>query len=110
MNSRIFIKSKKVIKSLFNDGAFKLEYPFFYRFLKIDSSVDFRFVVNVKKKHFPKAVDRNKIKRQLKDIYRKDLSWNVKKHIAFVYIADNICDYNALYTSMKKIKNAYKEL
>ena len=48
MNSRIFIKSKKVIKSLFNEGVFKLEYPFFYRFLKIDSNVDFRFVVNVK--------------------------------------------------------------
>ena len=100
MNSRIFIKSKKVIKSLFNDGEFKLEYPFFYRFLKIDSSVDFRFVVNVKKKHFPKAVDRNKIKRLIRDSIRQSIlelknkvSENQKAyHIAIIYNSNNIYD------------------
>ena len=104
----ITIKNQKEINHLFRFG--KTTIIFSINGLLFRSKKEPKVLFSISKKKINKAVDRNKIKRQLKDIYRKDLSWNVKKHIAFVYIADNICDYNALYTSMKKIKNAYKEL
>ena len=103
----ITIKNQKEINHLFRFGKITIIFPLMVYCLEAKEP---KVLFSISKKKINKAVDRNKIKRQLKDIYSKDLSWNVKKHIAFVYIADNICDYNTLYTSMNKIKNAYKDL
>jgi len=61
------------------------------------------------KKKITKAVDRNKLKRQLKAIYAKDFSWNLNKHLAFVYIANYVCDTRTMKEAMQKIKDTYEK-
>ena len=61
------------------------------------------------KKKIAKAVERNKLKRQLKAIYTKDFSWNLNKHLAIVYIANYVCDTIELTEAMQKIKDTYEK-
>ena len=61
------------------------------------------------KKKIAKAVERNKLKRQLKAIYAEDFSWNLNKHLAIVYIANYVCEAIELKEAMQKIKDTYEK-
>lgn len=60
-----------------------------------------QILVSVPKKHFKRAVKRNRVKRQVREAYRKNkailldkLSETPDKHIllAFIWLADELCD------------------
>ena len=68
-----------------------------------------KVLFSISKKKIAKAVERNKLKRQLKAIYTKYFGWNLDKHLAIVYIANYVCDTIELTEAMQKIKDTYEK-
>ena len=66
-----FLKSKKLIDLIFKNGHHFWEYPLLVKFLQLNETKDISFVIGVKKKYIPKAVDRNKIKRLMRNSVRQ---------------------------------------
>ncbi|HZI01195.1 MAG TPA: ribonuclease P protein component [Flavisolibacter sp.] len=68
------LKKRKVIEAIFREGISFGAYPFRVFYLKQARETDadslLQFGVAVSKKYFKKAVDRNRIKRQIREIYR----------------------------------------
>ena len=67
------LKSRKQIEKLFVEGDSLKEYPFRLKYLKVgdvDNAVKIAF--SVPKRNFKLAVDRNRIKRLLRESYRKN--------------------------------------
>jgi ribonuclease P protein component len=66
------LKSKKSIELLFSEGKSVSKYPL--RLVYADNSIEkeelIKFGVSVSKKYFKKAVDRNRLKRTLRECYR----------------------------------------
>ena len=99
----ITLKNKKEINYLFQNGETSIFFPFMLYFM---DSKEPKVLFSILKK-IARAVDRNKLKRQLKAIYAKDFSWNLNKHLAFVYIANYVCDTKTMKEAMQKIKDTY---
>ena len=64
--------SKKLIAELFRKGSSFNLYPLRFVILKNDLPQNPfpQVLISVSKKHFKKAVDRNRIKRQIREVYR----------------------------------------
>ncbi len=107
------IRSKKEIEELFNKGSYFYLYPFkvFYRFLEGDSAPH-SVLISVPKRNFKKAVDRNFIKRQIKEAYRtqKQVLFETpmpRLQFAYVYTAkdkqNSAVIKNKLLKSLKRL-------
>ncbi|MFN6038189.1 MAG: ribonuclease P protein component [Bacteroidota bacterium] len=67
------LKSKKQIDALLKNGAFKTYFPLKVYISKINAEgSNVRFLVAVPKKKFPSAVDRNRVKRIIRECWRKN--------------------------------------
>ena len=68
--------SQKLIGSIFETKQGVKSYPFILHYKEMELPVHspFQFVFSVPKRNFKKAHDRNKIKRQMKEIIRKNKS------------------------------------
>lgn len=66
--------SKIVIDSLFQNGIILKEFPFYFRFLfvELQTTSSFQIIVSAPKKKFKNATDRNRIKRVIREIIRKN--------------------------------------
>lgn len=64
--------SRKHLDLLFKNGSSFLLYPFRVSYLFIDESTDVQaqVVINVPKKRYKRAVDRNLLKRRIREAYR----------------------------------------
>lgn len=93
------LKNKIEIESLFSEGNRFFEYPFNVIW-KLDSNSDstLKIAVSVPKKKIPNATDRNKIKRLVREAFRKNKTIiqqpleakNVKLHLMLVYSQSSI--------------------
>jgi ribonuclease P protein component len=102
------LKKSKLIEQLFAEGKSITVFPIKLIYLQIDHLSPFKIQagVSASKRNFKKAVDRNKIKRLLREVYRKNKyliydSENTKKHIfMFIYLGKNELDYQTLEKKM----------
>jgi ribonuclease P protein component len=77
--------SKLIIESLFKEGETVKQFPFLVKFCKqeLPSNEVFQVVFSVSKRKFKKAPDRNRIKRLMREVVRKN------KHALEDYLKNN---------------------
>lgn len=96
------LKSRKQITQLFDEGLSLKEYPIRLRFLKVDEEdSQFKVAFSVPKRNFKLAVDRNRIKRLLRETYR------LNKHILFGDVENS---FVLMFIYTDKIEWKYQDL
>ncbi len=77
--------NKKLLDELFHKGSSFLLYPFRVSWLHSshDADVPVQVVINVSKRKFKRAVDRNLIKRRIREAYRLN-----KAELLYIYLAE----------------------
>jgi ribonuclease P protein component len=102
------LKSKKLIEQLFAEGKSLSAHPLRLIFIEatFDEDVKLKVAVSVSKKNFNKAVDRNRIKRLLRESYRLQKHAyfnNITTQYAFMilYIGNDKPIYKQLEAKMK---------
>ena len=106
------LKSRKRTELLFSEGKKFSITPFRVHYLFNDlAGPPLQFGVGVSSKNFKKAVDRNKIKRRVREAYRLQkiiLHQKVKEkkgqlNIFFIYNGKDIPGFSGIFDAMKKI-------
>lgn len=108
------LNSKKIIDQLFKKGSEKTDSVFLYPFrvvCRFQSEQEKKLtsiIISVSKRSFKKAVDRNLIKRRIKEAYRlnKNLIYNHESiifpvNIAFIYVGKEILPFEQIENKMK---------
>ena len=104
------ITGEKRIESLFSNGQSFVAYPMRVIFVKTASVPDLppvSVLVSVPKKRIKSAVQRNKIKRLIRETYRLNKHLITKEidfrlDVAFVYVKDELTDYATVEKGMLK--------
>lgn len=112
------LKKKKLITQLFNDGKSLSVFPIKLVYLETEHDGPYKVHagVSVAKRNFKKAVDRNHIKRLLREVYRKNKyliyqSEHTKKHIImFIYLGKKEMDYHLLEQKMITLLHKFLKL
>ena len=101
------LKSKKLIDILFSSGKSVSKFPLklIYAPISFEDDVKIKAGVSVSKRNFKKAVDRNRIKRLLREAYRlnKHIIYNSfdKKYVCmFLYLGKDKPTHKELYYKM----------
>ncbi len=104
------LKSKKTIEALFAEGKNLREFPIKLIYLKtpFEDGAHFKVGVVAPKKKFKKAVDRNLIKRLLRESYRLNKSLifnNIEGNYAFLflYLGHKAPSFDEVHSAMKKL-------
>lgn len=110
------LKSQKQIERLFSEGKSIGVYPLRMVYLKSDFNDDTRIKtgVSVSKRNFKKAVDRNRIKRLLREAYRlnKPESFNNKSSgftLMILYISKDESDFILIEKKMKQLLETFSK-
>jgi ribonuclease P protein component len=106
------LKSEKHIQELFKKGSSFYLFPFKVIFLpNPDTTYPFhRVMVSVSKKNFKRAVDRNLIKRRIRESYRLNknlLPTSPKLFIAYLYNAKEILTFAQIQDRLMKTFNRF---
>jgi ribonuclease P protein component len=112
------LKSRKLIESLFTDGTVINHFPFklIYKIGEFDDSgINSKIAVSVSKRNFKRAVDRNYIKRKLRESFRKNKSslyeslqkTNQKAYFIVIYIAKDDIPYQDIEKEMKLLLDKF---
>lgn len=110
------LSKEKIIKELFAKGSSFYLYPFKVVYIpNVDTSTEAQnqVLITVSSRQFKRAVDRNKIKRRIREAYRTQkeiLKAKSEKGIfSFIYTAKEILPYAdikaKLFLVLEKIKN-----
>lgn len=70
------LRSRKLIEKIIGEGKSVHMYPFRFSWIVTDLKTNFpvQFAISVPKRFFKRAVDRNRIKRLVREVYRKNKS------------------------------------
>lgn len=115
LNTAEKLKSRKIIGSLFSDGKVIGAYPikFFWIATELKSDKPVQFAFSVPKRKFKKAVDRNKVKRLMREavrlnkqaLYEKLESKQQQLAIMVLYSGDKISDFATIENKVIKCYN-----
>jgi ribonuclease P protein component len=104
------LSGKKSIQELFDKGSSFYLHPFKVFYLKSENSTVNRILISVPKANFKSAVDRNTIKRRIREGYRLNKSTLTKDKkflIAYIYsareILPSIVIHQKIISSLNKI-------
>lgn len=104
------LKSRKQIEALFLEGKSVKSFPFrlIYHPLEFESNLSVKAGFSVPKKSIKLAVNRNRIKRMMRELYRlnkQQFTEHLTKTYAFmfVYMAKEELPYSELEKSMKQL-------
>jgi ribonuclease P protein component len=112
------LKSTKAIEQLFKEGKSFSIFPFRVLYLEAPASGPLQTAFSVSKKHFKKAVDRNRIKRLMREAWRlqKNVLVNNKhKHlkIFIIYTGNELPEYELVFEKttaiIKRVIKIYNE-
>ena len=109
------IVSRKLIEQLFSKGsshstsAFPLRAVYMER-TPGESQEPVQVMVSVSKRHFKRAVKRNRVKRQIREAYRHNKQLLTDKipegkqlAVAFIWLADELCDSHQVEKSVRRL-------
>jgi ribonuclease P protein component len=114
----------KLIDKLYHNGSSFLVYPFriLWFYADTNSPVPVQVLISVPKKKFKKAVDRNLLKRRIREIYRKNKADNLyiflnqdseKIILGINYVGNEILEYAFLekkfLSAIQRLKNNISE-
>ena len=104
------LKNKVIIDRLFAEGISLKKYPLRLIFLPLETSSEAvnKIAVSVPKRSFKKAVDRNKIKRLMREAYRKNkylVTSNLDRPYAmmFIYTGREINSYSKIFRATQEL-------
>ena len=108
----------KLIEKLYHNGSSFLVYPFRIIWISYDADLEIpvQVLISVPKKRFKRAVDRNLLKRRIREIYRLHKSEDLfpflnerseKIALGINYIGNEIAEYTSME---KKFNNAMLRL
>lgn len=104
------LKSKKAIELLFSEGNRVKSHPFQLIFLQKEHTSEFPIKIgfSVPKRSIKLAVNRNRIKRLMREVYRKNkqlFSENLNEHYIcmLIYTAKKEIKYDDLELSLRKV-------
>jgi ribonuclease P protein component len=102
------LKSRKLIGQLFSEGKSFSAFPIRMIYLPLEKGSENNLAaVSAPKKNFKKATERNRIKRLMRESYRKNkyLLENLsQKHaFLFIYTDKNIVTYQQVFSAMEKL-------
>ncbi len=103
------LKSKKEIELLFSEGKSISKYPIrlVYKKTEGEGKLVTKAAVSVSKRNFKNAVDRNHIKRLLRESYRKNkyivTNSTFQYNFMFLYAGKEMPNYKSIESKMKKI-------
>ena len=101
------LRLKKDLEKLFAEGSSYFKYPMAVRYLCFDNEGTNLCAVSVPKKRFKKAVDRNRLKRLMREAYRLNKhsiqQENRHFHMMFVYSTDEKLEYKIIEKAMLKL-------
>jgi ribonuclease P protein component len=103
------LRSRKLIEKVFKEGKSFSVFPFRVYYLKTFTPL--QFGIGVSKKHFNKAVDRNRIKRLSREAYRlqkNSIQEKIKGKedglaLFFIYTGKELPSYSGVYEKMHVI-------
>jgi ribonuclease P protein component len=102
------LKKKKRIDRLFLEGQRKLFYPvlLYYQTYQPENIPYHQVLISVPKKHFKHAVDRNRIRRRIREAYRKHKARLYNNYtglpflLGYLYISKTVSTYTEIEKSV----------
>lgn len=112
-NKRERIVSRKLIEQLFSKGSSQSMSAFPLRIVYIQKERDgepLQVLVSVSKRHFKHAVDRNRVKRQIREAYRlhkhllaQRIPEGISIALAFIWLSDEHCNSRRIKKSVSRL-------
>ena len=105
------LSSLKEIETIFSEGRSLMKYPFrlIWRECAGPVEVPARILISVSKKKFSKAVDRNRVKRLMRESYRllkpgfyEALPADRSFQIGLIYVGNEILDFESIQKELSK--------